>query len=113
MTPATARSIRTWHRMAALASAASALVLGVVVGVASPAAAFPSSCQASHETSGSVYAWCTGGSGQVQAVVGCEWFGWWTVAYGPWRTVPNGSSPSVVSCPFPYGYKWHGFNAKD
>ncbi|MEU4393208.1 hypothetical protein [Kribbella sp. NPDC023855] len=44
-------------------------------------------------------------------MAGCEWLGWWTTAYGNWVNITNGASH--VSCPWPYGVRWGGFNARD
>ncbi|WP_328996563.1 hypothetical protein OG394_18120 [Kribbella sp. NBC_01245] len=98
------------RRLAAGLMVSAGLMGGVVVGT-QPAAAYPSNCHYGISSLGTVSAWCAGGSGSVRAVAGCEWFGWWTTAYGNWVNVNQGASH--VSCPWPYGVRWGGFNARD
>jgi hypothetical protein len=86
-------------------------LLGGAVVTAQPAAAYPASCHTGISSLGTVSAWCDRGSGSIRAVAGCEWAGWWTTAYGSWVNITQGASH--VSCPWPYGLRWGGFNARD
>jgi hypothetical protein len=105
---------RGWHRLnrpgrRAVTTLLVSLAASAATVVAAPAAsASPSNCGYGIDSIGQVHAWCATGSGSVRAVAGCEWFGWWTEAYGPWVNIQSGESK--VSCPWPYGVRWGGFN---
>ena len=97
-------------------AALSVVAVGLAVATASvvgapSAVAYPSNCGYGIDSIGQVHAWCSGGTGALRAVAGCEWAGWWTTAYGPWVTVAGGESK--VSCPWPYGVRWGGFTTRD
>lgn len=102
---------RKVNRIVAAAGLAGAAIVASTAVAVGPAYAFPSNCGSGLASNGVAYAWCSTGTGHVQAVMGCEWFGWWTVAYGPWVNITAGSSS--VACPWPYGPRWWGFNARD
>ncbi|WP_146755485.1 hypothetical protein [Micromonospora saelicesensis] len=98
-------------RGAVVVALSTGAVASTLVLSAAPAAAYPSNCGSAMRSDGVVSAWCSTGTGSVSAVAGCEWFGWWTTAQGPWVGVATGASH--VSCPWPYSPRWTGFYARD
>lgn len=101
------------RRTARIAAAAlgAATVAATIAVAGAPALAYPGNCGSALRSDGVVSAWCSTGSGDVAAVAGCEWLGWWTTAQGPWVNITTGASH--VQCPWPYSPRWTGFYLRD
>ncbi len=97
------------------------ITLGIIIAVlavmgsvatASSAQAYPSGCSAHINTSNGGFAQCTGGSGQVQVVLGCENpLGWWSNPVGDWVNV--GAGTSRAGCPLFFTVRWAGYYLRD
>lgn len=101
------RSVTT--RRVGLAISAAAMVVASAAATAPAAeAAYPSSCGWGYDSLGRVSAWCNAGSGRVQAVQGCNRFGWAYVVTGPWVSAGRGVS-TTGGCGAAASGTWGGF----